>query len=136
MPRWHGPWAAAIRNAHFTYLLKYSYLPVPPGSLWPCDEHRPCDEDDECGGCGFCDFTDGILTCTDCARLRQVDVRAVRRAIRQSFSREDRIATELVPKVVSCLQTVGNTISLTSVSRGVFYGPGRQHTRDVVLIQL
>ena len=42
---------------------------------------------------------------------------------------------ELVPKVVSCLQTVGNTISSTSVSRGVFYGPGHQHTRDVVLIQ-
>ena len=42
---------------------------------------------------------------------------------------------QLVPKVVSCLQTVGNTISLTSVSRGVFYGPGHQHTRDVVLIQ-
>ena len=30
------------------------------------------------------------------------------------------IRGELVPKVVSCLQTVGNTISLTSVSRGVF----------------
>eukprot|EP01044_Picomonas_judraskeda_P029957 COSAG03_NODE_10583_length_641_cov_5.158672_1_plen_54_part_10 len=33
-------------------------------------------------------------------------------------------ALKLVPKVVSCLQTVGNTISSTSVSRGVFYGPG------------
>ena len=42
---------------------------------------------------------------------------------------------QLVPKVVSCLQTVGNTISSTSVSRGVFYGPGHQHARDVVLIQ-
>ena len=48
----------------------------------------------ECGGCGCCDFTDGILTCEDCARLRQVDVRWVRRAIHQS-SREDRIATVL-----------------------------------------
>ena len=45
------------------------------------------------------------------------------------------IRGELVPKVVSRLQTVGNTISSTSVSRGVFYGPGHQHTRDVVLIQ-
>eukprot|EP01044_Picomonas_judraskeda_P039993 COSAG03_NODE_19426_length_336_cov_79.924051_1_plen_59_part_10 len=34
------------------------------------------------------------------------------------------IRGELVPKVVGCLQTDGNTISLTSVSRGVFYGPG------------
>ena len=42
---------------------------------------------------------------------------------------------ELVPKVVSCLQTVDNTISSTSVSRGVFYGPGHQHTCDVTLIQ-
>ena len=45
------------------------------------------------------------------------------------------IRGELVPKVVSCLQTVGNTISSTSVSRGVFYGPGHQHTCDVTLIQ-
>ena len=45
------------------------------------------------------------------------------------------IRGELVPKVVSCLQTVTNTISSTSVSRGVFYGPGHQHTRDEVLIQ-
>ena len=45
------------------------------------------------------------------------------------------IRGELVPKVVSRLQTVGNTISSTSVSRGVFYGPGHQHTCDVTLIQ-
>ena len=45
------------------------------------------------------------------------------------------LRTELVPKVVSCLQTVGNTISSTSVSRGVFYVPGHQHARYVVLIQ-
>ena len=37
-----------------------------------------------------------------------------------------RAPVQLVPKVVSCLQTVGNTISSTSVSRGVFYGPGHQ----------
>ena len=45
------------------------------------------------------------------------------------------IRGELVLKVVSCLQTVGNTISSTSVSRGVFYGPGHQHTCDVTSIQ-
>ena len=47
----------------------------------------------------------------------------------------DAIRGELVPKVVSCLQTVGNTISSTLVSRGVFYGPGHQHTFDVTLVQ-
>jgi len=45
------------------------------------------------------------------------------------------IRGELVPKVVSCLQTDGNTISSTSVSRGVFYGPGHQHTFDVTKVQ-
>ena len=45
------------------------------------------------------------------------------------------IRGELVPKVVSRLQTVDNTISSTSVSRGVFHGPGHQHTCDVTLIQ-
>ena len=36
--------------------------------------------------------------------------------------------SELVPKVGSCLQTVGNTISSTLVSRGVLYGPGHQQS--------
>ena len=45
-----------------------------PAPLWPCDDHRPCDEDDECGGCGCCDFTDGILTCEECARLRHLQL--------------------------------------------------------------
>ena len=35
-----------------------------PGSLWPCDEHRPCDEDDECGGCGY--DASGNIHAPDC----------------------------------------------------------------------
>ena len=48
-----------------------------PPQLWPCDDHLPCDSDDECGGCGGC-YQDGMLECEVCNRYRCIDVARVR----------------------------------------------------------
>ena len=50
----------------------------------------PCDEEDECFGCGSSCYQDGILDCAACLHYRRVDVAYVRHAIRTLSWREAR----------------------------------------------